>query len=214
MRREIISIYQCFYPKCSSYIRAWEDFGDKNITHTQRYDQILDVTDFLTGKDKTFVISDLTDKAKESLHMNSTAWKKMIDFATQTGILADLNWRSFSTMIVENFYSVIRGETPAPTWYDFGKTFARCSEELEKSWLNYESRRFSMGDRNRRGNGYGKDISLAITPLERFHRKSTLQKCFQKRRKRNCPVFTRLLVIKFVKSRILLKLGMVYSEQY
>jgi len=128
-KRDYINL-SMFLSKCSSYIGAWEDLGDKNITHTQRYDQILDVTDFLTGKDKTFVISDLTDKAKESLHMNSTAWKKMIDFATQTGILADLNWRSFSTMIVENFYSVIRGETPAPTWYDFGKTFARCSEEL------------------------------------------------------------------------------------
>jgi hypothetical protein len=104
--------------------------------------------------------------------MNSTAWGKMIDFATQTGILPDLNWRSFSTMIVENFYSVIRAETPAPTWYDFGRTFSRCSEELQKSWLNYESRRFSMGDRTRRGSGYGKDTSITISPLRTFHRKA------------------------------------------
>jgi hypothetical protein len=83
-------------------------------------------------------------------------------------------------MIVENFYSVIRSETPAPTWYDFGRTFSRCSEELQKSWLNYESRRFSMGDRTRRGSGYGKDTSITISPLQTFHRKSNPAKMLPK----------------------------------
>ncbi len=182
-KRDYINL-SMFLSKCSSYIKAWEDLGGRNITHKQRYDQILDATRFFSGEDKTFIISDLTPKAKESLQMNSMAWKKMLDFATQTGILPDLNWRSFSTMIVENFYSMIRAETSAPTWYDFGRTFSRCSEELQKSWLNHESRGFSMGDRIRRGTGYGKDTSTAISSLPKYHRKSSPAKMLPKQEKR------------------------------
>ena len=37
-----------------------------------------------------------------------------------------------------------------------------------------------MGDRVRRGNGYGKDISMMVSPLSTFHRKPSSSKMLPK----------------------------------
>jgi len=93
--------------------------------------------------------------------MNETSWKGLIEIlSVDTELSREIVFRSFSTLIVENFFSILRGKISSPTWVDFQSLFGTITSELMKQHqgnrIGFNSGRRPKG-KGSKGNSYAKE---------------------------------------------------------
>lgn len=148
-----------FLKNTNDYLTAWESLDEK-LTHVQRYNVIYNATQFLTGHNKDFIISNLTDKAVDGLLMNLSSWSALLEWLIQKGQEKILCWRVVSTMTLENFFSRVRSINNNPTILQFDKIFDVSVEQFEIIRLSAAARGWTTGSSrlSRSSQIYGQEI--------------------------------------------------------
>jgi hypothetical protein len=149
-----------FIYTCTRHLEAWESI-DGSLSHTERSNIIYETTQILTGKDPIRKISGMTLESLQSLSMNEASWYSLIEMLSDDAELSkEIVFRSFSTLIVENFFSILRGKISSPNWMDFQSLFGSVTSELMKQ---HQGNRigFNSGHRPKgkgsKGNSYAKE---------------------------------------------------------
>jgi len=141
-----------FCMKCATYIHAWEaPNDDKNtLSHPVRFTLISDATNFLVGNDSKYVVSGLTKQSITGLKLNEGSWTKLMSILELTDLSKDttMNWRSCSSMLCENFFSIMRSKVGTPTMVDFITYFDNTALIMDYQF-HEKSVGFSFGDRKR-----------------------------------------------------------------
>ncbi len=149
-----------FIYTCTRHLEAWESI-DGSLLHTERSNIIYETTQILTGKDPIRKISGMTLESLQSLSMNEASWYSLIEMLSDDAELSkEIVFRSFSTLIVENFFSILRGKISSPTWMDFQSLFGTVTSELMKQHqgnrIGFNSGRRPKG-KGSKGNSYAKE---------------------------------------------------------
>jgi hypothetical protein len=117
----------------------------------------------------------MTVESLETLSMNEASWKFLMEILSGDAKLSkEIVFRSFSTLIVENFFSILRGKISSPTWMDFQSLFGAITSELMKQHqgnkIGFNSGRRPKG-KGSKGNSYAKETisdvggESSISPL-------------------------------------------------
>jgi hypothetical protein len=149
-----------FIHTCTQHLEAWESI-DISLLHAERYKIISETTQILSGKDEIRKICGMTVESLQSLSMNEASWKDLIEMLSIDAELSrEIVFRSFSTLIVENFFSILRGKISSPTWMDFQSLFGAVTSELMKQHqgnkIGFNSGRRPKG-KGSKGNSYAKE---------------------------------------------------------
>ena len=103
----------------------------------------------------------MTRESVQSLTMNGKSWSKLMNLLSINPDLSKkIVFRSFSTLIVENFFSILRGKISSPTWVQFPSLFGTVTSELMKQHqgnrIGFNSGRRPKG-KGSKGNSYSKE---------------------------------------------------------
>jgi hypothetical protein len=103
-----------FIHTCTRHLEAWESI-EKSLSHTERSNIIYETTQILIGKDPMRFVSGMTLESVQSLSMNERSWRDLMEILSNDAELSkEIVFRSFSTLIVENFFSILRGKISSP----------------------------------------------------------------------------------------------------
>jgi hypothetical protein len=134
-----------FLHNTNKYIEAWEG---KEKTDLDRFTDIYESSQFFLGGNKDFIISGLTDKAREGIMLNLASWGELAKWIARKGdkIVNEMVWGAIGTMAVENFFSKVRSVNNNPTFVQFGQIFDVVGEQFQIDRLTDKSRGWTLGD--------------------------------------------------------------------
>jgi len=157
------------------------DSKDPKYTIEQRIKDEDYCFNFITGKDKLFVLSGITPEARHSFTLNHESLFPTICVLTEHGLIAEFILRTISTLICENIFSKVTVHNALPSYRQFSLILQSSINENDK--FNYGNNiGYNQKRKNKKIHHYHQlqnSLDKELSELKRFNYP-------KKKIKRNC----------------------------